>query len=211
MTRLFRFLGARVIRFFTETYHMYVYFLRCVGEFRHVYFYRRQVVEQCYTVGVGSLSLVCLVSAFSGMAVALQMGYQMEAYVPEYMVGSVVVRSVVLELAPVVDQLGSLFRFAEYRVVGRANAMAMEGASMVISSNEDDSSDYEFEAACGDIGYFDGIVRLGELSIAIQEPVARYLNASVNVRDGDIAILGASHGDPRQGSLITVVTARVVD
>jgi len=115
------------------------------------------------------------------------------------------------ELAPVVDQLGSLFRFTEYRVVGRANAMAMEGASMVISSNEGDSSDYEFEAACRDIGYFDEIVRLGELSIAIQEPVARYLNASVNVRDGDIAILGASHGDPRQGSLITVVTARVVD
>ena len=101
MDRLFHSLGARLVQFCTQTYHMYRYFAHCLGEFRHLYFYRRQVVDQCYTIGVGSLSLVCLVSAFSGMAVSIQMAYQMEAYVPDYMVGSIVVRSVVLELAPV--------------------------------------------------------------------------------------------------------------
>ncbi|MBT4140817.1 MAG: ABC transporter permease [Candidatus Latescibacteria bacterium] len=50
---------------------------------------------------MGSLPLVCLISAFSGMAVAIQMAYQMESYVPDYMVGSIVVRSVVLVLSPI--------------------------------------------------------------------------------------------------------------
>ncbi len=102
MDRLFHSLGARLVRFCTQTYHMYRYFVHCLGELRHLYFYRRQVVGQCYAIGVGSLPLVCLVSCFSGMAVSIQMAYQMEAYVPDYMVGSVVLRSVVLELAPVV-------------------------------------------------------------------------------------------------------------
>ncbi len=115
------------------------------------------------------------------------------------------------ELAAVVDELGSLFRFTDYRIVGRANSMAMEGASMAISTDERDSSEYQFEAACHNIGYVDEIVRLENLSVAIQKPIARFITANVNVRDGDIAILGASQGDPRHGSLITVVTARVAD
>ena len=101
MTALFGFIGFKLINFFIQTYHMFGYFTRCVSELRHVYFYRRQIVGQCYAIGVDSLSLVILVSAFSGMAVSIQMAYQMEDYVPDYMVGSIVVRSVVLELAPI--------------------------------------------------------------------------------------------------------------
>lgn len=77
-------------------------FAGMLRELKNLFFYRRQVFDQCYSIGVGSLSLVLLVSAFSGMAVSIQMAYQMEAYVPDYMVGSIIVRSVVLELAPVV-------------------------------------------------------------------------------------------------------------
>ncbi|MBK35911.1 MAG: ABC transporter permease [Gemmatimonadetes bacterium] len=101
MEFLFRPIGRKVGNFLTHMYHMSTFFARMIVEFRHFFFYRRQVIDQCYSVGVGSFSLVCLVSAFSGMAVAIQMAYQMEAYVPDYMVGSIVVRSVVLELAPV--------------------------------------------------------------------------------------------------------------
>lgn len=93
--------GRSVGNFLTHMYHMSTFFGRMVIEFRHFFFYRRQVIDQCYSIGVGSFPLVCLVSAFSGMAVSIQMAYQMEAYVPDYMVGSIVVRSVVLELAPV--------------------------------------------------------------------------------------------------------------
>ena len=101
MNRFLEFLGIRIYAFFTRLYRMHGYAVRCLMQFRYAYFYRKQLVEQCYAVGVGSLPLVCLVSAFSGMAVSIQMSYQMEEYVPDYMVGSIVVRSVVLELAPI--------------------------------------------------------------------------------------------------------------
>ena len=129
MERLFRFLGVYIVRFFSQTYHMYRYFTHCLREFRHLYVYRRQVVEQCYAIGVGSLSLVCLVSCFSGMAVSIQMTYQMEAYVPDYMVGSVVLRSVVLELAPVLMGLV---------LAGRVGAgIASEVGAMKVSEQVD--------------------------------------------------------------------------
>jgi len=108
---------------------MYGYFARCIVELRHIYFYRRQVFAQCYAVGVGSLSLVCLISAFSGMAISIQMAYQMEAYVPDYMVGSIVVRSVVLELAPVLMGLV---------LAGRVGAgIASEVGTMKVSEQVD--------------------------------------------------------------------------
>lgn len=101
MTRLFASFGGQLAAFFIQAYQMFRYFIRCVSELRHIYLYRHQVIDQFYAVGVGSLPLVCLISAFSGMAVAIQMAYQMEAYVPDYMVGSIVVRSVVLVLSPI--------------------------------------------------------------------------------------------------------------
>ena len=129
MTRFFHFLGAKIIHFLVQTLHMFVSFKRCLGQFRHVYFYRRQVFEQCYHIGVDSLSLVCLVSAFSGMAVSIQMAYQMEAYVPDYMVGSIVVRSVVLELAPILMGLV---------LAGRVGAgIASEVGTMKVSEQVD--------------------------------------------------------------------------
>ena len=101
MTRLFASIGANLAVFFIMVFDMFRYLVQCVHEIRHLYLYRHQVLLQCYAVGVGSLPLVCLISAFSGMAVAIQMAYQMESYVPDYMVGSIVVRSVVLVLSPI--------------------------------------------------------------------------------------------------------------
>jgi phospholipid/cholesterol/gamma-HCH transport system permease protein len=129
MTRFLYLLGQRTSTFLSQVYSMYGYLVYCIGELRHIYFYRRQVVEQCYSVGVGSLPLVCLVSAFSGMAVSLQMSYQMEDYVPDYMVGSIVVRSVVLELAPILMSLV---------LAGRVGAgIASEVGTMKVSEQVD--------------------------------------------------------------------------
>ena len=78
MQRFFGVIGAKLVRFLSQTYEMSIYFARTVGQLRYVYFYRKQIIDQCYTIGVGSFPLVCLVSAFSGMAVSIQMAYQME-------------------------------------------------------------------------------------------------------------------------------------
>ena len=129
MTELFAFIRDRLFQFFGHSYHMYRYFVRCLKELRHVYFYRRQVIDHCYTIGVGSLFLVCLVSAFGGMAMSIMIAYQMEAYVPDYMVGSMLVRSVLLSLAPVLTCLV---------LAGRVGAgIASEVGTMKVSEQVD--------------------------------------------------------------------------
>ena len=101
MGRLFAFLGGQLAAFFLQVFQMFCYGVQCITEMRHLYLYRHQIIGQCYVLGVGSLPLVCLISAFSGMAVAIQTAYQMEAYVPDYMVGALMVRSVILVLSPI--------------------------------------------------------------------------------------------------------------
>jgi phospholipid/cholesterol/gamma-HCH transport system permease protein len=129
MTRTFALLGAKLTFFFVQILNMYRYLVQCIREMRHLYLYRHQVVAQCFAIGVGSLPLVCLISAFSGMAVAIQMAYQMEAYVPDYMVGSIVVRSVVLVLSPILIGLV---------LAGRVGAgIASELGSMKVSEQVD--------------------------------------------------------------------------
>ncbi len=62
-------------------------------------------VREAYNVGVGSLFIVLLVSGFAGAVTALQTGYQFTGNIPYYVVGSLVVESVVLELGPVLTGL----------------------------------------------------------------------------------------------------------
>ncbi len=56
-------------------------------------------------VGVGSLPLVVLVAMFTGAVTAVQAAYQLEGMVPLRYVGSVVQKSVLIELGPVLTAL----------------------------------------------------------------------------------------------------------
>jgi phospholipid/cholesterol/gamma-HCH transport system permease protein len=129
MSRLFAFFGEQLAAFFIQVFQMFCYGVRCVTEMRHLYLYRHQIIEQCYAIGVGSLPLVCLISAFSGLAVAIQTAYQMEEYVPDYMVGALMVRSVILVLSPIL--LGLV-------LAGRVGAgVASELGTMKVSEQVD--------------------------------------------------------------------------
>lgn len=57
--------------------------------------------DEAWNIGIGSLFIVVLISAFTGAVTALQAGYQFTGNVPVYVVGSLVTESVVLELGPV--------------------------------------------------------------------------------------------------------------
>jgi phospholipid/cholesterol/gamma-HCH transport system permease protein len=61
--------------------------------------------EQGRHVGVGSLFIVLLTAAFAGAVTALQAGYQFTASLPVYIVGGLVVQTVILELGPVLTAL----------------------------------------------------------------------------------------------------------
>jgi len=64
-----------------------------------------RTIEESWNVGVGSLFIIILVSSFAGAVTALQTGYQFTGSIPLYVVGSLVVESVVLELGPVLTAL----------------------------------------------------------------------------------------------------------
>ena len=65
----------------------------------------RLVVQQMAAIGVNSLWLVVVVSIFTGAVAAVQAAYQFSSVVPLKYIGSVILRSVVIELGPVLTAL----------------------------------------------------------------------------------------------------------
>jgi phospholipid/cholesterol/gamma-HCH transport system permease protein len=60
---------------------------------------------EAYNIGYGSLFIVLLISGFAGGVTALQAGYQWQSSLPMYVLGTLIVSSVVLELGPVLTAL----------------------------------------------------------------------------------------------------------
>jgi len=67
--------------------------------------YLHLVFAQMMGIGVRSMPIVVFTAAFMGMVTAVQAVYQFQSYVPIHLVGSVVSKSVVLELGPVLTSL----------------------------------------------------------------------------------------------------------
>lgn len=65
----------------------------------------RITLEQMYVVAVGSLPLVAVTSVFVGAVTAVQAVYQMQAYVPMVFLGTLISKSVFIELGPVLTAL----------------------------------------------------------------------------------------------------------
>jgi phospholipid/cholesterol/gamma-HCH transport system permease protein len=99
-----RFVGARVVNGVSEVGRitlMYRDVLKSLGRLPDA----RLVFEQMDRIGVGSLGLVVVISLFTGAVAAVQAAYQFENVVPMRYLGSVILRSVVIELGPVLTAL----------------------------------------------------------------------------------------------------------
>jgi phospholipid/cholesterol/gamma-HCH transport system permease protein len=66
---------------------------------------RKLVVEQMQKIGIGSIPLVLVTSIFTGGVAAVQAAYQFQNYVPMRYLGTVIGKSVVIELGPVLTAL----------------------------------------------------------------------------------------------------------
>lgn len=64
-----------------------------------------RTMAEAYNIGVGSLFIVLLISGFAGGVTALQAGYQWQSSLPMYVLGTLIVSSIVLELGPVLTAL----------------------------------------------------------------------------------------------------------
>lgn len=65
----------------------------------------RQTFLQMEQIGIGSIPLVLVTSVFVGAVAAVQAAYQFQGYVPMIFLGTVVGKSVILELGPVLTAL----------------------------------------------------------------------------------------------------------
>lgn len=65
----------------------------------------RAVFQQIYVIGVQSVPIVIVTAVLAGIVTSQQGGYQFQAAVPLYVLGSIVVVSVVLELGPVLTAI----------------------------------------------------------------------------------------------------------
>src|SRR5262245_39183185 len=65
----------------------------------------RLLFDQMDRIGVGSIGLVVVVSLFTGAVAAVQAAYQFSSVVPLKYLGAVIVRSIIIELGPVLTAL----------------------------------------------------------------------------------------------------------
>ncbi len=89
----------------------------------------RSVLNQMYIMGIQSLPIVLVTGSLAGIVTSQQGGYQMTSGVPDYILGSLVVETVVLEMGPVLTALV---------LVGRIGArITAELGTMVVSEQID--------------------------------------------------------------------------
>jgi phospholipid/cholesterol/gamma-HCH transport system permease protein len=65
----------------------------------------RSVLQQIYVMGVQSVPIVLVTSVLAGIVTSQQGGYQFQGSIPLYILGSIVVASVILELGPVLTAI----------------------------------------------------------------------------------------------------------
>jgi phospholipid/cholesterol/gamma-HCH transport system permease protein len=89
----------------------------------------RDVMQQAVTMGIASVPLVMVTAVLSGVVTSQQGGYQFTSSIPLYVLGSVVVQSVILELGPVMTS---------FVMIGRVGArITAEIGTMVVSEQID--------------------------------------------------------------------------
>lgn len=89
----------------------------------------REFVRQLYVMGVQSIPIVLVTALLSGIVTSQQGGYQITSTIPLYVLGSVTVTSIVLELGPVLTAVV---------LVGRVGArITAELGTMVVSEQID--------------------------------------------------------------------------
>lgn len=98
-------LGKRIVDGLEETGRVFLFLLSILKALPGFWKKGHLVVEQMVSMGLESLPLVVVTSMFTGGVAAVQAAYQFQDYVPMRYLGSVIGKSVVIELGPVLTAL----------------------------------------------------------------------------------------------------------
>jgi len=78
---------------------------RALGALRRVDIWGRMLVPQMARIGVDSIPIALFIAVFTGMVMALQASYTFTGAIPLYFVGTLVGKTMILELGPVLTGL----------------------------------------------------------------------------------------------------------
>lgn len=101
----FAFVGRSMLNFLEDTGRVGTLFFSTVLALPFLPKYRKQIFDQMAAIGVASLPLVTIVAVFTGAVAAVQAAYQLEGVMPLRYLGSIIMRSVFIELGPVLTAI----------------------------------------------------------------------------------------------------------
>jgi len=105
MTAVFRLLGRRFFRFFFHLGSFGDLLWRTIKSLSDFRTYGSLIGEQMMRVGVQSIPIVIYIAAFAGMVTSIQSSENFDQFVPSYLIGFVVEKGVLRELAAVLTGL----------------------------------------------------------------------------------------------------------
>ena len=101
----FRYVGATLVSSLADVGAAFVLLVAAFKAIPAAVREKKLVADQMLRVGIGSLPLVLVTSVFTGGVSAVQAAYQFQDYVPMRYLGTVIGKSVVIELGPVLTAL----------------------------------------------------------------------------------------------------------
>ena len=103
--RFFAYVGKRARVFFEHLGRYFAIIWWMARKIHNAREYTRNFFQQMVQIGNDSIPIVVFVSTFVGMVTAVQSAYQLYDWIPRSVVGSLVVKSVMLELTPLLIAL----------------------------------------------------------------------------------------------------------
>lgn len=101
----FGFLGGRGLAFFENLGRYFLDIGWAIRNFGTVRYYARNIAGQMVQIGNNSIPTVIFVSAFVGMVTSVQSAHQLYVWLPRSVVGNLVIKTVLLELTPLLSAL----------------------------------------------------------------------------------------------------------
>ena len=99
--RLPRFTGRLILGFLAQFGRISLLVVELFRGLSEVRIWVPRTFTEAATVGAGSLPIVLVIAMFAGVTTAFQAGYQWQSNLPVYILGTLIVETIVLELGPV--------------------------------------------------------------------------------------------------------------
>ncbi|GEM_PF-1282197 len=115
------------------------------------------------------------------------------------------------EIKELASQLKSVFKFTDYEIIGKADGIGLEGSTIQTSVNMTYRNSQPSFQISGGLEINGDIIRLNKFTVDVVAPMHSKISTTVNIPDGSKMILGVYRGGVGDGSLITVVTAKIMN